>query len=794
MKRTTLSERALVLAPRGRDARIAAAVLSEAELLAEACSSLPALIEELDAGAAFVVVTEEALATVDLTPLARWLADQEEWSDLPFVLLTAQGGGLERNPAARRFLDVLGNVTFLERPFHPTTLVSLARSALRNRRRQYEARARLEALRESEARRAAALSIARLGTFEWHLATDAVTLDDRSREIFGFATREGATAQEVFVRIHADDFPRVHAEAMHSAAALSRLETEYRIVLSDGTLRTVVSLSHPVLNPQGKAERMVGVFADVTERKRAEIALHELNETLERRVAEALAERKLLAELVEGTDAFVHVADLDFRWLAINKAAANEFERIFGVRPKVGDSMLDILADQPEHRDAMKAVWGRALSGESFSEIGEFGDQRRGRRHYEMKFNVLRDAGGRRIGAYQFVYDVTDRVREQTRLSEAEEQLRQSQKMDAMGQLTGGVAHDFNNLLTPIVGALDMLQRKGLGGEREQRLLAGAAQSAERAKTLVQRLLAFARRQPLQPTAVDIAKLVTGMANLIGSTSGPQIRVVVETPDDLLPAKADPNQLEMALLNLSVNARDAMPEGGTLRITANEERVGAGHRSKLGAGRYVRLSVADTGVGMDEATIARAVEPFFSTKGVGKGTGLGLSMVHGLASQLGGALTIQSRRGVGTNVELWLPISEAPAETAGAVAEAAAPLTVSRTALLVDDEDLVRMTTAEMLSDLGYTVVEANTAEEALRLIRDGLRPDILVSDHLMPGMNGSDLARLVRSERPGVQVLIVSGYAESEGVAPDLARLTKPFRNDELAASLASLGSQLVP
>jgi signal transduction histidine kinase len=202
-----------------------------------------------------------------------------------------------------------------------------------------------------------------------------------------------------------------------------------------------------------------------------------------------------------------------------------------------------------------------------------------------------------------------------------------------------------------------MLQRKQLGGEREQRLIAGAMQSAERAKTLVQRLLAFARRQPLQAVPVDIAQLVTGMGDLVSSTTGPQIKVVVEAPEGLPAAMADPNQLEMALLNLAVNARDAMPEGGTLRISASPASVRPGHRSKLRIGHYVCLSVADTGAGMDEATLARAVEPFFSTKGVGKGTGLGLSMVHGLASQLGGALTIQSRPGLGTNVELWLPRS-----------------------------------------------------------------------------------------------------------------------------------------
>jgi nitrogen-specific signal transduction histidine kinase/CheY-like chemotaxis protein len=388
------------------------------------------------------------------------------------------------------------------------------------------------------------------------------------------------------------------------------------------------------------------------------------------------------------------------------------------------------------------------------------------------------------------VTDVTDRLRKEAQLAEAQEALRQSQKMEAMGQLTGGVAHDFNNLLTPIVGALDMLQRKGLGGEREQRLIAGAAQSAERAKTLVQRLLAFARRQPLQPLPVNITKLVTGMADLVASTTGPQIKVVVEAADDLPPARADPNQLEMALLNLSVNARDAMPEGGTLRITASAESVRPGHRSNCSTGDYILLSVADTGVGMNKATLARAVEPFFSTKGVGKGTGLGLSMVHGLASQLGGALTIQSRPGLGTNVELWVPQTTAMPDDSSVASAPAPEMPGKGTALLVDDEELVRISTADMLSDLGYKVAEAASAEEAIGRLDRGERFDLLVTDHLMPGMTGTDLARALRSTRPDMPVLLVSGYAEFEGIDPDLPRLTKPFRKDELASSLAQLST----
>lgn len=371
----------------------------------------------------------------------------------------------------------------------------------------------------------------------------------------------------------------------------------------------------------------------------------------------------------------------------------------------------------------------------------------------------------------------------------AQEALRQSQKMEAMGQLTGGVAHDFNNLLTPIVGTLDLLQRKGIGGEREQRLIGGAVQSADRAKTLVQRLLAFARRQPLQAVAVDVARLVHGMGDLVSSTTGPQIKVVVEVADDLPAAQADPNQLEMAILNLAVNARDAMPDGGTLRISAERVSVGGGERPGLRPNEYIRLSVADTGGGMDAATIDRAIEPFFSTKGIGKGTGLGLSMVHGLASQLGGALTIQSSPGLGTNVELWLPLSGALPDEINHTCETGLVPHVG-TALLVDDEDLVRMSTADMLADLGYDVTEASSGEEALRLIKAGMRFDLLVTDHLMPGMTGTDLAAAIRSMRPDTSVLLVSGYAENEGIAPDLPRLTKPFRKDELAVSLAKLSA----
>jgi PAS domain S-box-containing protein len=373
-------------------------------------------------------------------------------------------------------------------------------------------------------------------------------------------------------------------------------------------------------------------------------------------------------------------------------------------------------------------------------------------------------------------------------LEQAQEALRQSQKLEAMGQLTGGVAHDFNNLLTPIMGSLDLLHRRGIGDEREQRLIEGALQSAERAKLLVQRLLAFARRQPLKTVAVDIRQLIYGMADLVASTCGPGIKVSVAVDDDVAPAIADPNQLEMAILNLSVNARDAMPDGGRLTLSATSEKLAKGENTRLAPGRYVRISVADTGCGMDEATAQRAIEPFFSTKGVGKGTGLGLSMAHGLASQLGGMLTISSAVGVGTNVELWLPASdeEIEAETPG---PDSFPIeTRAGTVLLVDDEMLVRASTADMLVELGYDVVEAATGEEALRIFDAGRPFDMLVTDYLMPGMNGVDLAHAVLDRQPQLPILVVSGYAETGGVPAYLPRLTKPFRQADLAEVIAEI------
>lgn len=376
---------------------------------------------------------------------------------------------------------------------------------------------------------------------------------------------------------------------------------------------------------------------------------------------------------------------------------------------------------------------------------------------------------------------------ETTERRAAEEALRQSQKLEAMGQLTGGVAHDFNNLLTPIIGTLDLLSRREIGGEREQRLIGGGLQSAERAKMLVQRLLAFARRQPLQPQPVDVAALIASMSDLIASTSGPRIRIDMDIAAWLPAATAEVNQLEMALLNLAVNARDAMPEGGTLTIAAATADIIDGAVPGLTAGRYVKITVSDTGTGMDEHTKRHAIEPFFSTKGIGKGTGLGLSMVHGLASQLGGALNISSKLGLGTSIELLLPATAASVVPIDQPTDPADSAIGAGTVLLVDDEDPVRQTTAEMLFELGYHVIEAHSGEAAIELI-DQHAIDMIVTDHLMGGMTGMALIEHVRQTAPDLPVLVISGYADAAGIAADVPRLTKPFRSAELAAMLATI------
>jgi len=647
-----------------------------------------------------------------------------------------------------------------------------------------------EALRKSEA--AAEAIAAEQAAILGQLAEGVIVADPAGRIVF---------VNEAAERLHGverlDVAPDAYSEtyslftesgepypsnALPLARAVLRGESvhdeRWRIRRPDGSEVLAIGTALPMRRPDGAQGGAILTLRDDTARHAAELAVRELNATLEERVAQRTAERDRAWRLSQD---LLAVAEQDGTFAAVNAA----WSELLGWE---ADELVGFPFAVFTHPDDLQATL-TAFAGIIEAPLTVPFEYRLRHKDGSYRWFAWTAAfeGGR---IYANGRHTTPEHEQAEALAQAQEALRQSQKLEAMGQLTGGVAHDFNNLLTPIVGSLDLLHRRGLGGERERRLIDGALQSAERAKTLVQRLLAFARRQPLQTSAVDISVLVSGMAELVASTSGPQVKIVTDVAADLPAAVADPNQLEMAILNLAVNARDAMPDGGTLTIAARRERIEPGHRSKLKPADYIKLSVSDTGTGMDEATIARAVEPFFSTKGIGKGTGLGLSMVHGLASQLGGALGISSKLGLGTSVMLWLPISETPAERPEKQADLAPEANAIGTALLVDDEELVRTSTADMLADIGYEVVEAASAEEALQILERGTRIDLLVTDHLMPGMTGTDLARTFKEKRPGKPVLLVSGYAEAEGMAPDLVRLTKPFRQADLAASLASLSS----
>ena len=360
----------------------------------------------------------------------------------------------------------------------------------------------------------------------------------------------------------------------------------------------------------------------------------------------------------------------------------------------------------------------------------------------------------------------------------AQDQLRQAQKMETIGQLTGGVAHDFNNLLMAVMGNLDLLRKRIPDDPRLRRLIDGALQGAERGASLTQRLLAFARQQDLRAVAVDLGALIRGMIDLLERSLGPRIELRLNVPDQLPPARADSNQLELAILNLVINARDAMADGGVIDIRVREQRNG----DQLSqSGQYLELSVIDTGTGMSPETLKRAVEPFFSSKPLGKGTGLGLSMVHGLAEQLGGALRLSSTVGTGTTATLVLPV-------ATRLPEAKTPVTVQRAAsrsaviLFVDDDPLIAMSTTEMLEDLGHRVIGVSSARHALDIIRSDQPIDLLVTDHVMPGMTGLELAAASRQLRPSLPILLATGYAEMpEGAQLDLPRLAKPYHQDQL-------------
>lgn len=568
---TTSSKRALILAPQGRDAHVAVSILQEGGLTADICHDLHRLIAEIAAGAGVAVLTDDAIRNTDIKVLVEWIQSQPPWSDFPIVLLTQRGGGVERNPDAARQMEALGNVVFLERPFHPTTLLSVVRTALRGRLRQYEGRARLDALRESES----------------------------------------------------------HARS-------------------------------------------------------AEADLRRLNETLEARVHERTAEL----------------------------AATNRQ-----------------LIAQIEEREKVEST------------------------------------------------------------------LRQMQRLEAIGQLTSGVAHDFNNLLTVVLGNIGFIERSVAHDPKLKQRLSHMRLAAERGATLTSQLLAFSRRQRLEPEPFDLNKAVGNMNDLLQSTLGGGIAINTVFGSGLWPALADPHQIELVVLNLVINARDAMQDRGTVTIETANAKIGPPEKpEEPPAGDYVMIAVTDTGSGMTKEVLAKAFEPFFTTKEIGKGSGLGLSQVLGFAKQSGGGMRIETRVGEGTSVKIYLP--RAPDDSISEVDRSTgyhATHRKSATIMVVDDDSRVREVTASILADdLGHVVVQAGSGGAALDLLDRHPNVDLILLDVAMPGMSGLEVARQAQLKHPTIPILFVTGYVDkiALGHVSDDWIVKKPFVGDEL---IEKVGAALI-
>ncbi len=658
-----------------------------------------------------------------------------------------------------------------------------------------ERRATEQALAISEEQLRLATDATGIGLWDFDVLKSELYWTDRVREVFGMAPGVPVTLTDFYAGVHADDLVRIQAafSAALDPAQRAGYDVEYRTVgKDDGRIRWVAAKGQGMFSADGICTRAIGTTIDISQRKEEEQFLRHLNQTLERRVAESMAEKRLLADVVEGTEAFVQVVGLDYRWLAINKAAADEFQRTFGVRPRVGDHMLQILAARPAQRDQVSVVWARALAGEEFVEVDPFGDPALDRRYYEMRFSSLKDKDGRRIGAYQFVYDVTERLRDHNRLMTAEAALRQSQKMEAIGQLTGGIAHDFNNLLQAVRGSFELIRRNATDPARVLSHAERGTAASDRGARLTAQLLTFSREQELEMRVFSVRRLLASIQDLVRTTVGPTLNIAWQVNGEDMWISADPTQFEMAVLNLAINARDAL-EGrhGEMTITLRAHAVR--DDPELAPGEYVELRVADDGPGMPPHVAARAFDPFFTTKGVGKGSGLGLSQVYGMAKRVGGTARLETEPGKGTTVALFFRRAEKPGDelpTAAPVAGSAHAV-AGTTVLVIDDDADVRHFLVDALQSLGHATLAASDGASGLEaLARGGV--DAIVVDFAMPGMTGAEVARRARLTHPALPILMVSGYSDSDAiestVGADTVLIRKPFDIVTLSRSLAVL------
>ncbi|WP_118858274.1 PAS domain S-box protein [Sphingomonas mesophila] len=610
-----------------------------------------------------------------------------------------------------------------------------------------------------------------------------VTRIDRSRDFvndayaeFLGAGREEARALDWRSRIHPDDVDRVIAESLAGEASGKPFTLEARYLRHDGEYRWLRSTSQPRFGADGEPLGFIGAATDISFAKEAEL---ELTRQVDERTKQLAASEAQFRAVFEAALEVMVLLEPDGTVIAVNNR--RESWRHPHPADSIGKKLWDAptLSAYPHHAKLMKAGIARAAGGEIFT--AEVKMERAGTPTSFLDVSVQPVRGDDGAIAYLLfeARDITD-------LKNAQEQLRQSQKMEALGQLTGGIAHDFNNLLTVVVGGLDMISR-GVGDERLKRYADNALAAAERGARLTAQLLAFSRVQRLEVRPVEVEQLIENMRPLLGNVLGSRIRKRFELAAGPVLVMADPTQLELVVLNLAINARDAMPDGGTLTLETSLAQIS--DDAELEAGDYVALCVGDTGTGMPPEVLARAFEPFFTTKDVGKGTGLGLSMVYGVARQSGGTARIESTPGEGTRVTIYFKLASGGAERSAARGEpgAAGRDEQDIAVLVVDDDPDVRGFVVGTLADLGYRVSEAGEGKAALELFAKS-EFDLVVLDYAMPGMTGDEVAAEMLARRPEQTVLFISGYSETEAIrraAPDAALLAKPFRADTLDAAV---------
>jgi len=672
----------------------------------------------------------------------------------------------------------------------PERLVSVGRDVTESAHAQ-------ERLNLSEARLRLAIDAAEVGTWDLDLQSDTLTWSDRTKAMFGISPDVPCSMADFYAGLYPDD-RQATGEAFASALDPVRRATydvEYRTIgKEDGAIRWVAAKGRGLFDAQGSCMRAIGTAIDISGRRavderlrESEANLRELNATLEARVEERTRERDRAWKNSQDLQTIIGMS-------GVFQAANEAWTAILGWRPDevVGRSYLDLI--HPDDHPLSK----QALATATDAELPVFENR------YRHKDGTYRWISWVAAPEDDLIYasgrHVTAEKEAAAALEAMQEQLRQSQKMEAVGQLTGGLAHDFNNLLTGISGSLELLQARvaqGRIGDLE-RYLSAAQGAAKRAAALTHRLLAFSRRQTLDPKPTDANRLVAGMEELVRRTMGPEVAVEVVAAGGLWATLVDPNQLENALLNLCINARDAMPDGGRLTIETGNRWLDqrAARERDLPPGQYVSVCVSDTGTGMAPEVTARAFDPFFTTKPIGMGTGLGLSMVYGFVRQSGGQARIYSEPSQGTMVCLYLPRHHGEAENVDTPHELAeAPRAEQgETVLVVDDEPTVRMLVTEVLGDLGYTAIEAADGPAGLKVLQSNTRIDLLVTDVGLPGgMNGRQMADAARERRPELRVLFITGYAENAvlnhgHLDPGMHVMTKPFAMEALASRIKEL------